>query len=312
MRFQQLGTTGLQVSMVSFGTSPLGDMFGVADEDAGIASVHRAFDAGINFFDSSTYYGGGLAEQRLARALGPHRDEVLIGTKAGRFDVDEFDFRPERIRASLQRSLRMLETDRVDIFQLHDIEHVPLGPLFEDSYAELAALRDEGLCRYIGMTGYPIAAMRRAVQETSLDVVLCYAHATLLDNTLLTGLLPAAQERGTGVINASAVGLGLLTPGPVTISNAGHPADPEIRAAAARVKALCAEAGANVSTLANQYSIQRSGCATTLIGTVNPQHLDDAVAAVESPIDEELLTRVLDTTADVRHRGWRSGRPENN
>jgi aryl-alcohol dehydrogenase-like predicted oxidoreductase len=312
MRYAQLGTTGLEVSVVSFGTSPLGDMFGVADEDAGIDSVHRALDAGINFFDSSVYYGGGLAESRLAKALGSHRDEVVIGTKAGRFAVDEFDFRPERIRASLQQSLRLLGTDRVEIFQLHDIEHVPMGPVFEDSYAELVKLRDEGLCRFIGMTGYPVAALRRAVLETDLDVVLCYAHATLLDDTLRTGLLPAAQQRGTGVINAAAVALGLLTPGPVKISSMSHPADEEILAATERVKAICAEAGVNVSSLANQYSIQRSGCATTLIGTVNPRHLDDAVAAVDSPIDEELLSRVLEAAADVRGRGWRSGLPENN
>ena len=81
MHYNQLGKTDLTVSAVSFGTAPLGDMFGAAEESDAIATVHRAYDAGINFFDSSPYYGGGLAERRLGIALRGRRDEVVIGTK---------------------------------------------------------------------------------------------------------------------------------------------------------------------------------------------------------------------------------------
>ncbi|WP_046470374.1 aldo/keto reductase [Allosalinactinospora lopnorensis] len=84
MHYNQLGTTGLQVSAVSFGTAPLGDMFGGADETEAAATVHRALDAGVNFFDSSVYYGGGLAEQRLGAALRGRRDNVVIGTTDAR------------------------------------------------------------------------------------------------------------------------------------------------------------------------------------------------------------------------------------
>src|SRR5437764_10372771 len=101
MRYQQLGKTGLEVSAVSFGTAPLGDMFGTADEKDALITVRRAIDLGINFFDSSPYYGNGLAERRLGTAVRGHRDEVVIGTKAGRYGVDEFDFSPKRIRESL-------------------------------------------------------------------------------------------------------------------------------------------------------------------------------------------------------------------
>jgi L-galactose dehydrogenase len=124
MQQNPLGETGLTVSAVSFGTAPLGDMFGVADESEATAAVHRALDAGINFFDSSPYYGGGLAERRLGAALRGRRDGVVIGTKAGRYGRADFDFSQKRLRESLHHSLTLLQTDYVDIFQLHDIEFV--------------------------------------------------------------------------------------------------------------------------------------------------------------------------------------------
>jgi len=309
MQFRPLGKTGESVSVVSFGTAPLGDMFGTADERVGIDAVRQALDAGINFFDSSPFYGNGLAEERLGKALAGHRDEVLIGTKAGRYGFTDFDFAPSRIRASVEESLRLLGTDHVDILQLHDIEFVPLDGVFTDSYGELVALRDEGKCRFIGMSGYPMHTLRRAISETDLDVVLSYSLSTLLDQCLQDRLLPLAQERDVGVINAAAVALGLLTPGELRID---HPAGSEIRAAAESVRAMCADRGVDISFLANQFSIQRSGAATTLIGTVKPGHLTSAIDAVDTPIDEQLLAAVLAATAQVSRLDWASGRPENN
>jgi L-galactose dehydrogenase len=163
MQYRELGRTGLAVSIVSLGTAPLGNMFGPAEEQDALAVVRRALDAGITFFDSSPYYGLGLAEERLGKALRGRRSEVVVGTKAGRYGPDEFDFSPSRIRSSLKDSLRLLQTDYVDIFQLHDVEFVSLDGVLTDSYAELVRLRDEGKCRFIGMTGYPIATLRRVI-----------------------------------------------------------------------------------------------------------------------------------------------------
>jgi L-galactose dehydrogenase len=309
MEYRELGRTGLSVSVVSYGTAPLGDMFGTADEDQALASVRQALDAGITFFDSSPFYGGGLAEERLGRALAGHRNEVIIGTKAGRYGRDEFDFSARRIRDSVETSLRLLRTDHVDLLQLHDIEYVDLAGPFGEGYEELVSLREQGKCRFMGMTGYPIETFRRAMIETDLDVVLCYAHATLLDQSLITDLLPMAEDRGVGMINAAAVSLGLLTPKGSVIE---HPADQVIKDAAARVVQLCRERGVDVAFLANQFSIQRSRCPTTVIGTTKPQHLESALAAVEEPIDEELLADVLDVVGAARNRAWASGLPENN
>ena len=123
--------------------------------------------------------------------------------------------------------------------------------MFEDSYAELAALREEGLCRYIGMSGYPAAVMKAAMTETDLDVCLTYAHATLLDDTLQREVAPVAEARGVGLINAAAVALGLLTTGGTNMENP-HPSGAPIRAAAAQMVTLCAERGVDISFVANQ------------------------------------------------------------
>lgn len=309
MQYNRLGTTDLEVSALSLGTAPLGDMFGTAEETDSIATVHRALDAGINFFDSSPYYGGGLAERRLGTALRGHREEVAISTKAGRYGSDDFDFTPTRLRKSLHGSLRLLQTDYVDIFQLHDIEFVNLDGVFSDSYGELVRLREEGKCRYIGMTGYPMETLRRAVSETDLDVVLSYAHYTLLNTRLTSELTALCEERSVGLINAAAVALGLLTRDGPRIR---IPACGRIVQAAQRAVEICSARGVDVAFLANQFSIHRSGAATTVVGTTKARHLNSAVAAEATPIDEDLLAAVLAETADVRAVSWRSGLAENN
>jgi L-galactose dehydrogenase len=309
MRYNRLGQTDLSVSVVSLGTAPLGGVFGSFDELEGMSVVHHALELGINFFDSSPYYGLGAAERRLGMALKGRRDEVIIGTKAGRYGDNEFDFTPQRIRKSVHASLIALQTDYVDILQLHDIDYGDLDVIFDDGYAELLSLKSEGKCRYIGMTAYPLKTLARAVTETELDVVLSYAHHTLLNQELADHLLPLCDGRGVGVINAAAVSLGLLTQtGPTIDVLAGA----DIQFAAQRARDICGRRDVDIAFLANQFSIQRSIAATTLIGTVKPDHLQSAVDAADTSIDEKLLAEVLAATRDVHNTSWITGRPENN
>lgn len=309
MKYAALGQTGLSVSQLSFGTAPLGGLFGPVEESDAVALVHEAIDLGVTFLDTSPFYGN--AEERLGKALRGKRDQVVLGTKAGRYGAADFDFTPARLRRSIEDSLRLLQTDHVDLLQLHDIEFVPLGPVLEDSFAELAAIRDDGLCRFVGMTGYPVPTMNRAMQETDLDVLLTYAHATLLDDSLRREVAPVAAARGVGLINAAAVSLGLLTPAGSSMGD-GHPADPVIKDAAAAMVALCADRGVDVAFVANQYAIQRSGCATTLIGTGKSRHLRSAVDAVEAELDDELVADLLALRPAPADQTWSSGLPENN
>lgn len=305
-----LGTTGLQVSPVSFGTGPLGEMFGPLDENEAVRLVHEVIDRGINFIDTSIYYGS--AEERLGKALGSRRDDVILGTKAGRTGIDDFDYSPKAIRQNVEQSLRLLRTDHVDVLQLHDIEFVPLeGPL-GDGIAELQKLKDEGKTRFIGVSGYPIATMKRAMLETEIDVELTYAKGTLLDDSIARELAPIAADRGVGLINAAAVSLGLLTPQGPTITDGGHPATPAIREAAAHMVEWAGFRGLDIAFIANQYAIQRGGCATTVIGTRKLKHVDAAIAAATTPINEQILSDLLWFRPKPDEQQWPSGLAENN
>lgn len=301
MHTRPLGTTDLTPSVLAFGTAPLGELFGPVEEKDARRLVDLAIDLGINFFDTSPYYGS--AERRLGAALSGKRDSVIVGTKAGQLGDGSFDFTARGIRRSVQNSLRLLGTDHVDILQLHDIEHGDIDLILDEGYAELVRLREEGLCRFIGMTGYPLALMSRVLRETKLDVLLSYAHGTLLDDSIREVLTPIATERGTGLINAAAVALGLLTPGGSTIEKA-HPAPEVVRQAAARMVASASERGADIAFVANQYSIQRSGCATTLIGTGKARNLESAARAATTPLDEELLAELLALRPAPARQQW--------
>jgi L-galactose dehydrogenase len=308
MIYRRLGKTDLDISAVSFGTGSLGEFFGPLPEPDALRLVDEAIDAGMNFIDTSPFYGS--AEYRLGKVLPGKRDKVILGTKAGRYGVTEFDFSAKRLRDSVEASLRQMRTDYLDIFQLHDIEHVPLERILNEGYAALVALRDAGKCRYIGMTGYPLATMRRVMTEVDLDVLLTYAHGTLLDDSI-GGLQALAEARGVGLMNAAALTLGILSSKGAT-PPFEHPATAVIRQSAAKMVALCQQRGVDLAFVANQYAIQRSGCATTVVGVGKRRHLASAIDAVSTPLDEELLAELLALRSPEGERQWISGLPANN
>ncbi len=302
MRYSKLGSTALDVSAVSFGTGPLGGLFGEVDDLGARAIVHEAIDLGINMFDTSPYYGS--AERRLGDALRGRRDDVLVSTKVGLYGYDDADFSSDRIRSGFEDSLRQLGTDHVDILMLHDIANAEsLDSVLGDAYAEIVKLRDAGKCRYIGASDYDLDILTRAMKTVDLDVVLTYAHGTLLDDSLSTVLGPVAKQTGAGVMNAAAVALGLLTnvtdwfrhdvlPDGTSVRHE-HPATAEIRESAQQMISLCREAGVDISFIANQHAIQRAGAPTTVVGTVKSRHLRSAVEAVDTSIDEDLWDQLI-------------------
>lgn len=297
------------VSVLGLGAANLGGVYGEVDEADAIATVHRAFALGVNCFDSSPYYGGGRAEAVLGQALRQlPRRELVLCSKAGRYGEADFDFAPARLERSLEQTLRTLHTDHLDVLQLHDVEFGDLDAIFADSVPALQRLQQRGLVRHIGITGLPLAVFRRALQRrVPLDTVLSYCHATLFDDTLQT-LLPALQQAGIGVINASPTAMGLLSRhGP----RPWHPAGAAIRAACRRASAVCREHGVELAELAVQFSCSRPGIATTLCGTASPQEIAANVAAAERPIDMQVLALVQAALTPVRDHTWSQGRVEN-
>jgi L-galactose dehydrogenase len=301
-----LGNTGLLVSPIGFGGGPFGGFYGSFDESEGIRAVHHAIDQGINLIDTSPYYGGGKSEEILGKALvGGWRGKVFLATKAGRIAKDVFDFTFEGMVRSCETSLKLLQTDHVDILQAHDIEFEPnLDWVFDETWRALDHLRQQGKCRFIGMTGYPLGALEKAINNCKLDVVISYCHASLNDTTMITKLLPVAEARGTGIINASSLSMGLLTQ---AAPPAWHPAPQEVKTAVLKAAAHCARKGADLATLAQQFTAHLPGVTTTLVGMSNIREVDTNIAAVSTKPDPEMLQAVLEILKPISGMGWPSG-----
>ena len=172
MEYRTLPRSNLQVSVIGFGASPLGNEFQVIDPVEGERAVHHAIDRGINFFDVSPYYGRTLAEQRLGAALAGKRDRVVLATKCGRYDTSYFDFSAARITASVEESLRRLRTEYVDILHAHDIESGDREQIVNETLPAMRKLKEQGKVRLIGITGFPLKVLADVAVRGGADVVM--------------------------------------------------------------------------------------------------------------------------------------------
>ncbi len=310
MHLRSLGTTGLRVSVLGLGAASLGGVYGEIDEATAIATVHRAFELGINTFDASPYYADTRAETVLGKALRSlPRDRIVVMSKCGRYGIDDFDFSPQRLRRSIDASLQRLQLDRLDVCQLHDVEFGDLDRIFADSLPALRELQRAGTIRACGITGLPLRVFHRALsQQVQLDTALSYCHATLFDDTLLP-MLSMFHQANIGVINAAPTAMGLLSSrGP----RDWHPASPAIRERCRAAAEDCARRGAELAELAIQYSCSHPGIATTICGAASPAEITANVRAVERKMDRALLTLVQSMLLPIRRATWNQGRVENN
>src|SRR5438045_7356657 len=173
MRFRPLGRTGLNLSWLSFGASSLGQEFRPVDLNEALSAVRVALDLGMNFIDTSPFYGRGLSECLLGVALrGVPRDSYFLGTKLGRYDRDHFDFSARRVVESVDVSLHRMGVDHLDIMLCHDIEFVEMGQIIDETLPALRKVQEAGKVRFIGVSGYPMAMFRYVLDRADLDVVL--------------------------------------------------------------------------------------------------------------------------------------------
>jgi L-galactose dehydrogenase len=309
MQYRTLGKTGLKVSILSYGASPLGNVFRQIDEAEGIRTVHRALDLGINFIDVSPYYGLTRAETVLGRALATvPRHRYYLATKVGRYSDQAFNFSAQRVIASVDESLARLHVDYVDLIQCHDIEFGDLDQVINETIPALRKVQAQGKARFIGVTGLPLKIFRYVLERAELDAILSYCHYSLNDDSLTT-LLPFLKQRGVGVITASPLSMGLLTNdgGP-----AWHPAPQSLKDACAQAAAFCREHGVDIARLALQFSVANPDIATTLVGTAVTKNIENNVRWIDEPVDQSLLEQVLAILQPVHNVTWPSGRAENN
>ncbi|HVS72071.1 MAG TPA: aldo/keto reductase [Phycisphaerae bacterium] len=311
MRYRALGKTGMEVSVLSYGASPLGSVFRDVVESEGIRTVHTALELGINFIDVSPYYGLTRAEAVLGKALRTvKRERYFLATKVGRYgaEMKDSDFSAERVARSVDESLGRLGVEYVDIIQCHDIEFGDLRQIVEETIPALRKVVAAGKARFVGITGLPLKVFRQVIEQAAVDTILSYCHYSLNDSAL-GGMLSYLREKGVGVISASPLSMGLL-------SNreppAWHPAPAEIRRACAAAAGCARARGADIAKLAIQFAVAEPRIATTLVGTASAENIANNVQWMDEPMDVELLAEVERILSPVHNRTWASGRSENN
>jgi len=305
VRYKPLGRTGLNVSVIGFGASPLGNEFGVVDPGDGERAVHAAIERGINFFDVAPYYGRTLAEERLGAALAGKRDKVVLATKIGRYDVEAFDFSAKRVRSSVEESLRRLRTDYVDVLTAHDIEFGDREQIVEETVPAMRALQQEGKIRSVGVSGLQLKMLADVAARAEVDTVLSYCRHNLIIRDLDTWLTPLLQARQIGLINASPLHMRVLT---ATGAPAWHPAVEAVKQAGAEVVRLC---GGDSAILALRFCLDHPYVSSTLVGMSNAAEVTSNLRALEECFPSALLADVDKIVEPVKNMAWRTGRPEN-
>jgi len=217
-------------------------------------------------------------------------EKVILCTKAGRLTRDQFDFSAKGMRDCFEGSLRRLKTDHVDVLLTHDIEYATdKHQVFTETAEVLHELKAEGKTRFIGMSALPLSILKDAIAKCQLDVIISYCHYHLQDQTLLTELLPVAEQHGVGVLNASPLAMGLLThQGPPP----WHPAGESIKQACRLAAEYCQHRGKDLSTLGMQFCFREGRIASTITGTAKRSELEANLNAMNEPLDEALLSEV--------------------
>jgi len=295
-----LGSTGLSVSPLCVGCAPLGDMpetfeYGV-DEDRAFQTLEAVFESPVNFLDTAASYGDGESERRIGEVLkrrGGLPEGVVLATKADR-DLQTGDFSGDQMRRSVERSLKLLGLDRLQLCYLHDPEHerfehmmAPGGPV-----EVLRDLRDEGVIEHLGVAGGPIDMEIRYVETGLFEAVITHNRYTLVDRSA-EPLLDVAAERGVALLNAAPYGSGILAKGPDAYARYAYEEAPQEMVE--RVRAMqeaCREFGVSLAAAALQFSVRDPRVASTIVGISRPERIDQTVDLAAESISEELWERL--------------------
>jgi len=306
---RSLGNTGLSLPILSFGASSLGQEFRKVDINEALAAVPAALESGMNFIDTSPFYGRGMSEVLLGVALrGVPRDSYILGTKLGRYSGSHFDFSARRVTESVDISLERMGVDHVDIMLCHDIEFVNMQQIVDETLPALRKEQAKGKVKFIGVSGYPMKMFKFILDQAPLDVVLSYNHYTL-QNTMFGDLVPYLKEKGVGIMNAAPFSARLLTNDPLP---PWHKATPLVRETARKAAEHCKARGSDIAKLALQFSVANPEITTCVTGSARPERVREWARWAVEPIDQQLLAEVQEILRPIHNWHYIEGRPENN
>ncbi len=310
MQRRRLGSTDLELPILSFGASSLGAEFRGVTMDEVFASIRVALELGMNFIDTSPFYGRGMSEVLLGVALKDvPRESYSICSKLGRYDVGHFDFSARRVAESVDVSLHRLGCGHLDIVLCHDIEFVPLQQIIDETLPALRKQQQAGKVRYVGISGYPQKIFHQVVKQADLDCVMSYNQYTLQNTRYADETIPLLKERGVGVMNAGPFSARLLTNStlPVWFRDPAH-----VQAAARQAAQHCTAKGVDIAQLALQFCLLNTDITTTVAGSANPTNIRKWATWASEPLDSRLLDEVLGILEPVHNVGHQEGLPENN
>lgn len=321
MKHRRLGDTDLHLSEIGFGVWTVAtNWWGVSDERLGIDLLRKAYELGINFFDTADTYGNGRGETMLADALGDVRDRIVIGTKFGydwqthgrdRSGHKELpqDFSPAFVRRACEESLRRLGTDRIDIHQLHNPRLTAIQS--DELFATLEQLKSEGKIRHYGAALGPdigweeegMAAMRQR-RVPSLQIIY-----SILEPDPARAFFPVAAEFRAGLLarvpHASGLLDGTYTPG-MTFDESDHRAHRKrewLEASLRKVAQLDflhgPDSGRTIGQAAIQFVLAQPTVTSVLPNLVDEKQMREFVAAVDTP---PLSARELSHIAELHER----------
>jgi D-threo-aldose 1-dehydrogenase len=314
----KVGCTGVEVSALSFGAAPIGNLYRATSDADARAALDAAWDGGMRYFDTAPHYGLGLSERRLGEALRDRpRAEFTVSTKVGRllvadpagadrrdsgFDVPAdlrrvWDFSRDGVRRCIDASLERLGLDRVDIVYLHDPDDHWQEAL-EHGYPALAELRDQGAIGAIGAGMNQSQMLTDFVKHTDMDLIMLAGRYTLGEQDALDDLLPACQERGVAVVAVGVFNSGLLArdrpPAGAKYNYADAP--PELVERANRIAGVCERHGVTLPSVALNFPLAHPAVVSVAVGCRNADQVNRNTALFNTALPEALW-------ADLREAG---------
>jgi aryl-alcohol dehydrogenase-like predicted oxidoreductase len=306
MRTRDLGTAsgvgerkgGPAVSVIGYGAWPLSNNMGAVSERDAAASVEESLARGVTFFDTAEVYGP--SEERLGPLLRPHRDQIFLATK-----VSGSNLSAEHVREAVETSLRRLQTDVLDLYQIHWFDgRQPL----EEGLEEMAALQAEGKIRYLGLSNFDVSQMERALQVAPIQSL--QPRYNMFDREIETAILPFCREQGIGILAHSPLAKGLLA-GKYRPGHAFPEDDERSRfdrfqgerfagyiAKADRLKAIAEARGLTLPQLAVAWTLREEAVTVCLVGAKDAKQARENAAAGDIVLTAEEVRKIEGVLAE--------------